>query len=145
VLTTAFARSTSPGCTGRTGDNFMCGPIAMSDDVDPICGMFIESAIATRCCATSHVLPHGEAPVAARDDALMAPRTHSATAIDAIDMTTGLMAFSIPSPPLVYTLDSMRAMKSRLQSDERVEKSLKKISNQSAEYDARPTLEEGPH
>jgi hypothetical protein len=107
--------------------------------------MVIESPIATRCCATLHVLLHGEAPVAARDDALIAPRTHNAAAIAAIDITTGLMGFSISSPSLDYTPGAVRAMKSRLQSDERVEKSLKKISNQSAEYEARPTLEEGTH
>jgi hypothetical protein len=108
-------------------------------------GMLIESPMATRCCATLHVLLHGEVLVAARDDALMAPRMHSATAIAAIIMTTGLMAFSIPSPSFDYTPCAVRAMKSRLQSDEKVEKSLKKISKQSAEYDACPTLEEGPH
>jgi hypothetical protein len=85
--------------------------------------MFIEPAIATRCCATLQVLLHTGALLAARDDALTAPRTKIAAAIAAIDMTIGLMTFSNPSPSIEYTPGRMRAMKSRLQSDERVEKS----------------------
>jgi hypothetical protein len=102
---------------GRVGVSFMCRPIGMSDDAELIwgmSGMFIEpfiAFIATRCCATSHVLLHGTGFVAACDDDVTAPQTQIAAAMDAIEMTTRFITFSIPAPPSNYTNPRARTVK----------------------------------